>query len=104
MDEWFIALSENFTSAPKMGSSCRHKFCHILNSSSTANKSFVFTTAFSTSPFFSPALGLRLGRCRSLLLLLFYLLSKSNNNKKILLSAALLGCEEGEKSHAVHAR
>ena len=56
---------ENFKSTPKMDSSCRHKFCHSLTSSSTANQSNVFTTAFSISPFFSLALGLRLGRCRS---------------------------------------
>ena len=65
MNEWFIASSEEIKSSPKMDSSCRHISCHNLISSSTINQSFVFTAAFSTSPFFSLALGLRLGRCRS---------------------------------------
>ena len=48
-----------------MDSSGRHISCHNLISSSTVNQSFGLTAAFSTSPFFSLALGLRLGRCRS---------------------------------------
>ena len=60
MNEWFIALSESFKSAPKMDSSCRHNFCHVSNSSSTVNQPFVFTTACSTSPFFSLALSRKL--------------------------------------------
>ena len=98
MNEWFIASSENFKSAPKMDSSGRHKFCHSLISSSTVNQSFVFTTAFSTSPFFSLALGLRRGRCRSapspsLLFLFLFLLSRSVTSVGLLrlLLVAFLG-------------
>ena len=81
-----------------MDSSGRHKFCHSLISSSTVNQSFVFTTAFSTSPFFSLALGLRLGRCRSapspsLLFLFLFLLSRSVTSVGLLrlLLVAFLG-------------
>ena len=80
-----------------MDSSCRHKFCHSLISSSTVNQSNVFTTAFSISPFFSLALGLRLGRCRSApspsLLFLFLFLSKSVTSVGLLrlLLVAFLG-------------
>ena len=65
MNEWFIASSEEIKSSPKMDGSCRHIPCHNLISSSTVNQSKVLTTAFSISPPFSLALGLRLGRCRS---------------------------------------
>jgi len=81
-----------------MDSSGRHKFCHSLISSSTVNQSFVFTTAFSTSPFFSLALGLRRGRCRSapspsLLFLFLFLLSRSVTSVGLLrlLLVAFLG-------------